>query len=233
MIRPPASGSHAHHRPLDTPGPTGVNDHGDPGHVRRQGLTPGPLGWNDHAVPLPQRWRLTVDSEYPIATHPITEIIARVDAGSPDASLREKLKLCAAAVAAAAAAMSSEGPTRLPGPVHRCVRAYFSARQQAFEGALEIANTGVAAATPPARHQAKGPATGLREPGEYSRPRGWEGSPEAPPMLGHQRVMRSANDEVLRVESDPLRLWLDKGRADGLRDRSANDGRLRSYPHGT
>jgi hypothetical protein len=230
MNRPPAPGAHAYYRPLAPPCPTGVNDHGDPGHVRREGPTPGPLGWNDHAMPLSQRERLMVDPEHPTAMHPIDEIIARVDAGSPDASLQEKLKLCAAAVAAAA--MNPEGSTRLPGPIDRCTHAYFLARRQAFEGALDVAQTGGDPA-PSGGHGTKASATGPRETGEYFRPIGWERAPEAPPSLSYQRVMRSTNDEFLRVEEDPVRFWADKGWADGLRDRSANDDRLRSYPHAT
>lgn len=207
----------------------GVNDHGDPSHVRRQGFTPGPLGWNDHA--LAQRRRLMVEAEYPLATRAITEIIARVDAASPDASLREKLKLCAAAVAAAAAATNLAGPGRVPGPIDHCMHAYFSAREQAFDGTLETAHAAVA--REPADQEMKAPATGPRMRGEYFPPGGSRGDSEAPPSLGWQRVMRSTNDKLFLVESDPVRIWIDKGWADGLRDRSVNDDRLRSYPHTT
>lgn len=221
MIRPPASGFHAHHRPLGTPGPTGVNDHGDPGHVRREGPAPGPLGWNDHARPLPTRWPLMLDPEYQSAMHhPINEVIARVDANSAAASLQEKLKLCAAAVAT----MNSEGSARSPGALNRCMQAYFFARHQAFAGGLEVGNPAA-----PACPETKAPATEPRVTGEYLRSVGRELAPEASPRLSYHRAMRSTNDGVFRVERDPVRFWVDKGWADGLRDRSANDGRLRSY----
>ncbi|MGA8153540.1 MAG: type VI secretion system tube protein Hcp [Terriglobales bacterium] len=41
----------AYNVPARTPGPTGVNDHGDPNITTRLGDTPGPVGVKDHADP--------------------------------------------------------------------------------------------------------------------------------------------------------------------------------------
>jgi hypothetical protein len=226
MNKPPASGAHAHYRPLGTPGPTGVNDHGDPGHVRRQGPTPGPLGDNDHAVPLMQRWRLIVDPEHRNASERISEIIARVETGSDSASLLEKLQLCAEA--GAVAASNSDAPARSPGPTERCVHAYFLARRLALHGALDVLRPG-ADLTPSAEGETTAPATEPRRFGKFFTTVERDRYAEASPSLSYHRLARSANRGFFRAEADPARFWFDKGRADGLRDRGADDSRLQTY----
>ena len=65
MIRPPALGPHAKHRPLGTPGPTGYNDHGDPQHHRRRGGTPGPLALQAAIAAVHCRAARPEDTQWP------------------------------------------------------------------------------------------------------------------------------------------------------------------------
>jgi hypothetical protein len=225
MNKPPAAGAHAHHRPLDTPGPTGVNDHGDPGHVRRRGPTPGPLGDNDHAMPPLQRWRLIVDPEHRAASERINGIIARVEAGSDSPSLSEKLKLCAAS---AAAARDSDAPARFSGSTERCVHAYFLARQLALQGALDVLRPG-ADIPRPAERGTNARATEPHYFAEYFT--SIDRLPDASPSLSYDRLAQLTNRGFLHAAADPARFWFDKGRADGLRDRSVNDHRLHNHLH--
>jgi hypothetical protein len=93
MTRPPAPGPHARHRSLGTPGPTGYNDHGDPGHRRRRGVTPGPLGQNDHGMPSPTRRRPVdvYDEEVALLIH---HIIDQANRAGGSTALEGKLQFC-------------------------------------------------------------------------------------------------------------------------------------------
>src|SRR5437763_16625318 len=96
-MKPPASGSHARHRVLGSPGPTGWNAHGDPCHWRRQGPTRGPLGINDHGTPLGGKFALLLPERHPEIVNRINGIIAVADAlaNRPTAA---KLQACLRAV---------------------------------------------------------------------------------------------------------------------------------------
>jgi hypothetical protein len=223
MMKPPASGSHARHRVLGTPGPTGWNDHGDPCHWRRQGPTRGPLGINDHGTPLAGKLALLLPERHPEIVNRINAIIAVADAlaNQPKAA---KLRACLRAV------KSHDSAGFGQDDVSRCVASYFDARLLALEektgpttanahrldfspgetlntGAVEYRETGSFFQSPASsvrlapRMELSYPRTGQRPPGHDTR--------------------LSAADSV----SD----WIEKGVADGLRDRSEPPGKLRRH----
>src|SRR5689334_17221861 len=93
MIRPPALGPHARHRSLGTPGPTGCNDHGDPEHSLRRGITPGQLGNNDHGMTLSSKPRRMDIYDEEVAMI-INDIIEQANRAMAPASLESRLQFC-------------------------------------------------------------------------------------------------------------------------------------------
>ena len=130
---PPASGIHGRYRTLDTPGPNGWNDHGDPTHQRRQGNTPGPLGDDDHGTPLAGRLPLISNERDAEVARLIDETIARANAAAGPRDIAARLQSCLAAVGQAHAAGD------LQDPKLRYAECYFAARRLTVEGKASIA----------------------------------------------------------------------------------------------
>ena len=131
MMRPPAPGPHARYRTLGTPGPTGYNDHGDPGHSRRRGVTPGPQGHNDHGAPLSTR-RRPVDVYDEDVALLINHIIDQANRDGGSTTLEGKLQFCIDR------AKQNRRDSGEESQKHRDVERYFLARIGTIEEKPEI-----------------------------------------------------------------------------------------------
>ena len=218
---PPAAGIHGRYRTLDTPGPNGWNDHGDPTHRRRQGNTPGPLGDDDHGTPLAGRLPLISNEGYAEVAKLIDETIARATAAAGPRDIAARLQACLAAVGQAHAAGD------LQDPKLRYAECYFAARRLTVEGKASIAPDDHPDAPPDAHWKLGG--VEHRKPGEFFRPlaQAARNIPSAAAGLGYQRIGQQPPHP--RVEQDRSSYWTEKGRLDGLRDRAAGVDELRTY----
>jgi len=214
---PPAAGIHGRHRTLDTPGPTGWNDHGDPTHRRRQGSTPGPLGDDDHGTPLAGRLPLISNERDAEVARLIDETIARANAAARPGDIATRLQSCLAAVGQAHAA------DELQDPKLRYAECYFAARRLTVEGKASIATDD----HPDADWKLGG--VEHRKPGEFFKPlaQAARNIPSAAAGLGYQRI--GQQQPYSGVEQDRSSCWTEKGRLDGLRDRAARVADLRPY----
>jgi hypothetical protein len=225
MTKPPTTGTHARHRPLDAPGPLGWNDHGDPFHWRRQGRSPGPLSVNDHGTPLGARPLLLPSEQDERAVRQINETVSTVNS-TANGDIATRLHACLVAV-------GTRQDTDARDATSRWVRAYFYARLLAFEGKTSILlETG----------GPEGPVTDLltigaveyRTMGAFFQPLGvpGEGAGEATTGLSYQRAGQRPPTSRYAAAADRSVYWIEEGRADGLRDRSAGGDGLRTYlPH--
>jgi hypothetical protein len=219
---PPATGIHGRYRSLDTPGPNGWNDHGDPTHQRRQGNTPGPLGDNDHGTPLAGRLPLISNERDDEVARLIDETIARANAAAhPGDIVAARLQSCLAAVGQAHAVGD------LQDPKLRYAECYFAARRLTVEGKASIAPDD----HPDAPADAPWKLGGVehRKPGEFFKPlaQAARNIPSAAAGLGYQRIGQQPPHSG--VEQDRSSYWTEKGRLDGLRDRAAGVDDLRPY----
>lgn len=225
MTEPPAPGQHGTHRRLDTPGPLGVNDHGDPSHERRRGATPGSLGDDDHGTPLAGRLRLVLDPNDDETERRIATIVAAANAAPHAEDLAARLQRCLAAVR-----NSSSGETDGRDEKSHYVEAYFLGRLLAREGAADLPRNNADWSAAIAEDRLRTPAVEPRRMGDFFRPPGLaslKGS-EAAPRLSYHRIAQSAANRLPR-SGDDAAYWFEKGRADGLRDRSAQDRHLQTY----
>jgi hypothetical protein len=214
----PAAGIHGRYRTLDTPGPNGWNDHGDPTHRRRQGKTPGPLGHNDHGTPLAGRLPLISNERDAEVARLIDETIAKGNAAADPGDIAGKLQSCLAAVGQAHAADD------LQDPKLRYAECYFAARRLTVEGKAGIATDDHPDAPPDAHCKLGG--VEYRKPGEFIRPSA-PNIPLAAAGLGYQRI--GQQPPHAGVEQDRSSYWTEKGRIDGLRDRAASVADLGPY----
>lgn len=221
MRNPPAVGIHARHRTLDTPGPTGWNDHGDPTHRRRQGNTPGSLGDDDHGTPLAGRLPLLGNQHDAEIEKIIDETIARANAAGAARDLAAKLQACLAAVGQA-----HQGD-RVQDPKLHAVEGYFEARLRTVEGKANIAPDEHPEA--PQLEQWLLGSVEYRVPGEYFKPvTGPAGNvPLEAASLSYRRI--GQQPPAPPVAADSSSYWSEKGRTDGLRDRAAGGAELRLY----
>jgi hypothetical protein len=218
---PPAAGIHGRYRTLDTPGPTGWNDHGDPTHRRRQGSTPGPLGDDDHGTPLAGRLPLISNEHDAEVARLIDETIARTTAAAGPRDIAARLQSCLAAVGQAHAADD------LQDPKLRYVECYFAARRLTVEGKASIAPDDHPDAPPDAHWKLGG--VEHRNPGEFFKPlaQAARNVPSAAAGLGYHRIGQQPPHPG--IEQDRSSYWTEKGRLDGLRDRAAGVDDLRPY----
>jgi hypothetical protein len=213
MTRPPALGPHARHRSLGTPGPTGYNDHGDPGHRRRRGATPGPLGHNDHGMPLSIKPR-RVDVYDDEVTMMINGIIEQANGAMASAVLESKLQFCID-LAKQNRRDKSEEDQR-----YRDVECYFQARMEEIEGRANISNylTGQATAW----------ASDFFE-------RGWIRAGDMPLKVLHPsydrlgKWSRGHGDQPIPGPYDSALRWAANGAVDRLRDHSLGEGELQTH----
>lgn len=221
MRNPPAVGIHARHRTLDTPGPTGWNDHGDPTHRRRQGNTPGSLGDDDHGTPLAGRLPLLENQHDAEIERIIAETIARANAAGASPDIAAKLQACLAAVS------QGHETDRVQDPKLQAVECYFEARLRTVEGKADIAPDEHPAA-PPLEQWLLG-SVEYRATGEYFEPlTGSAGNvPLEAASLSHRRIGQQPPVPPVAVDSSSV--WSEKGRTDGLRDRAAGGADLRPY----
>jgi hypothetical protein len=218
---PPAAGIHGRYRTLDTPGPNGWNDHGDPTHRRRQGNTPGPLGDDDHGTPLAGRLPLISNERDAEVARLIDETIARANAAAGPGDIAARLKSCLAAVGQAHAAGD------LQDPKLRYAECYFAARRLTVEGKASIAPDDHPDAPPDAHWKLGG--VEYRKPGEFFKPlaQAARNIPSAAAGLGYQRI--GQQPPLPGVEQDRSSYWTEKGSLDGSRDRAAGVDDLRPY----
>ena len=126
-MRPPVPGMHGRHRVFDTPGPTGLNDHGDPSHARQAGPTPGSLGVNDHGTPLPPPAPLLLPERRRDIEDHINRFVEEANAtGHPQTEQRLQASLDAA--------KNRDKVGRSQDEAGRCAEAYFYARLNALQG---------------------------------------------------------------------------------------------------
>ena len=222
MSKPPAPGTHAKHRPLDTPGPLGWNDHGDPCHWRRQGRSPGSLSVNDHGVPLPRKPFLLSDELDGEVVRKINQTIEQINAAAqPDA---------AAALRACFEASKSRGNVEARDDTEQCVLSYFHARLVACEGKTSVERD----VDWPAAWSRDGVAIGAveyRRIGVFFKPLTWAvgGAEQAATGLSYERIGQSAPHGERTALADRSVQWAEEGRADGLRDRYAPGATLRTH----
>jgi hypothetical protein len=218
--RPPASGIHAKHRALDTPGPLGWNDHGDPCHWRRHGWSPGSLSVNDHGVPLAKRRFLLSDELDGEVARQINRVINEINAAAhPDAvaALRTGLDACKGA-----------DDVEARDDIKQCVLAYFHARLIACEGQT-IVERDVDWPAAGSRHGVPIGAVEYRRMGAFFNPLTWAvgGAPHASTSLSYERIGQVPPHSERSAVADRSVHWADEGRADGLRDRVAPAEKLR------
>jgi|HubBroStandDraft_6_1064221.scaffolds.fasta_scaffold542958_2 hypothetical protein len=213
MTRPPAPGPHARHRSLETPGPTGYNDHGDPGHRRRRGVTPGPLGQNDHGMPLSTR-RHPVEVYDDNVALLINHIIDQANRAIGSAALEGKLQFC---LDLAKQNRRDKGEEQQK---YRDLECYFLARIGAIEEKPEMSQYLTDHATAWA--------------GGFSE-RNWVPARDMPPGVRHPSSDRLAkwsrhDDEqpVLGPYEGALR-WAANGAADRLRCSDSAEGDLQRH----
>jgi hypothetical protein len=222
MIKPPASGMHARHRVLGTPGPTGWNDHGEPCQWRQQGPTPGPLSVNDHGTPLPGNPALLPSERREEIATRINQLIAQADA-SPNAQTAQKLRTCLAAV------KNHDATDRAPDETSRGAEAYFNARLLALEGKTGLTRdadqTGLSSG-----EALKMGAVEYRTMGSFFQPAASGRSAIATTELSYQRIGQCppAHDTRLAAPHSASD-WIERGIADGLRDRADLPSKLRRY----
>jgi len=212
MMRPPAFGPHGRHRTLGTPGPTGYNDHGDPGHLRRRGRTPGPLGHNDHGAPLPGK-TLSREVDDDDIARVINDIIDHVNRVTRSEPLDERLRLCLE-LAQRSRVEQGDGDQK-----YRAVEWYFRARLQALEGGAEVAD-----------HFADGSAAATHHILNLGWV--WAGSmPSAAAQPKHHRLglgTARVSDQQLPGPHESAVDWAINGAADRLRD-ALGDRDLRAH----
>lgn len=218
---PPAAGIHGRYRTLDTPGPNGWNDHGDPTHRRRQGATPGPLGNDDHGTPLAGRLQLISNERDAEVARLIDETIARANAAAGPGDIAARLQYCLAAV------RQAHAPGDLQDPKLRYAECYFAARRLTVVGKASIAPDDHADAPPDAHWKLGG--VEHRKPGEFFKPlaQAARNMPSAAAGLSYQRIGQQPPHPG--VEQDRSSYWTEKGRLDGSRDRAAGVDDLRPY----
>ena len=220
MTNPPAAGIHGRYRTLDTPGPNGWNDHGDPTHRRRQGTTPGPLGDDDHGTPLAGRLPLISNERDAEVVRLIDETIARANVTSGPRDIAARLQFCLAALGQAHVADD------LQYPKLGYAECYFAARRLTVEGKASVAPDDPPDAPPDADWKLGG--VEYRKPGEFfKRLAQARNIPSAAAGLSYQRIGQQPPDQG--VEQDRSSYWTEKGRLDGLRDRAAGADDLRPY----
>lgn len=221
MIRPPVAGMHGRHRVFGTPGPTGLNDHGDPCHAGRAGPTPGSLGVNDHGMPLPEPSALLpAESRQDIEAH-INQIIEEANA-SPHPRIEQKLQACLDA------AKNRGAANHLQDDTARCAEAYFDARLQARQG--KTAATGGVQEQAPGRNALQSGGVEYRAAGSFFQPLERGRASGAPLGLSYERLGQAlpGRDAGLAA-GDSIADWAGKGARDGVRDRSDTSDKLRRY----
>ena len=222
--RPPASGIHAKYRTLDTPGPLGWNDHGDPCHWRRDGRSPGSLSINDHGLPLGKKIFLLPDEVDGEVARQINRVVDEVDAAvHPDAAAA--LRACLDA--SKPWAMSSSGARDDTG---ECVLAYFQARLMACEGHATVEGD----ADWPAAGQQMGYGLARSSTEGWVRffsPPQWAagGAPHASSSLSYERIGQLPPHSERTPVTNRSAHWAEEGHADGLRDRTTPKGKLRNH----
>jgi hypothetical protein len=210
---------HARHRVLNTPGPTGWNDHGDPCHIRRTGPTPGSLSVNDHGTPLAEPLPLLSPALEQEITTRINGLIEEADSAAHRRT-EEKLQACLDAVE------KRESTDQSQDDAARCTAAYFRARLLALEGKCALTEEEVG----PERDTAQTGGLEYRARGSFFRPLGnyrlWETRLD----LSYRRIGQSSPGRNTRFAArDGTADWVERGIADGLRDRSEVAGKLRRY----
>lgn len=220
--RPPGSGIHAKYRTLDTPGPLGWNDHGDPRHWRRDGRSPGSLSVNDHGVPLGKKIFLLPDEVDGEVARQINRVVDEA-AVHPDAAaaLRACLDACKAVGNVESGASDDTG---------ECVLAYFQARLMACEGHATVEGD----VDWPAAGSADGVRIGAvehRRMGAFFSPPQWAagGAPHASSSLSYERIGQLPPHSERTPVTNRSVHWAEEGRADGLRDRTTPKGKLRNH----
>jgi len=219
-MRPPVPGMHGRHRVFDTPGPTGLNDHGDPSHARQAGPTPGSLGVNDHGTPLPPPAPLLLPERRRDIEDHINRFVEEANAaGHPQTEQRLQASLDAA--------KNRDKVGRSQDEAGRCAEAYFYARLNALQGKSTV--TGGHQQAP---WRSAVPTGGVedRSPGTYFQSPTSLRSSSTSLGLSHERIGQAqpGRDAELAT-SDSTRDWIERGTQDGLRDRSDASSQLRRY----
>lgn len=217
----PVAGMHGRHRVFGTPGPTGWNDHGDPGHARRIGSTPGSLGVNDHGTPLPGPPALLPPERRQDVEDLIDRLIEGID---PAAHPRTEQKL----QACLDAARSRGHVDRSQDEVVRCAEAYFYARLRPLTGSSAV--TGQPHEEPAWRSALQKGGVEYRAAGAFSQPAAGLRSSGGPLGLSYGRIGQAlpGRGAGLAVR-DSIADWIERGTKDGLHDRSGAPGKLRRY----
>ena len=212
MTRPPAPGPHARYRSLGTPGPTGYNDHGDPGHQRRRGVTPGPLGQNDHGMPLSTKGHPVDVYDEEVALL-INHIIDEANRAIGSTAIEGRLQFCVDL------AKQNHHDKGQGYQKYHDVEHYFLARAGAIEGKPEISGYATAAG-------------GFFE-------RNWVPARYTPSGVRHLSSDRLAkwsrhdDDQPVLGSHDDAQRWAANGAVDRLRCNDSAEGELQRHTRPT
>jgi hypothetical protein len=221
MMKPPVAGMHGRHRILGTPGPTGWNDHGDPCRASQSGPTPGSLGVNDHGSPLPGPAALLASERRQDTEAHINRIVEEANSTAHPRT-EQKLQACLDAVKTRGSA------DYVQDEAARCAEAYFDARLHALQRKSVV--TGESLEQAPRRNALHIGGVEYRAPGTFFQPLGSHRASGTPLGLSYERIGQAlpGRDAELAAR-DSTADWIEKGTADGLRDRSDVSGKLRRY----